>query len=320
MPRLSTLLVSVLVVGFMASSAAAQEPSDLQKAREHYAAAEQAMKSGDHALAAGEYGKAYEITRDPVLFYKIASAHYEARNCADAVTYFTRYLAEGKPDEKFRAVTQERIDACTARAEQGSGDAAATAGTGDRPAGSAGQESSAASEGVADTSAGPSGDDSGNESANESGGESSGAATAGLPGGDARPPSFADQEVTWQSKAAWVSVGLAATFVTAGAVLGLSASSREEDLRNLIEFRYADGKPAIYAGNPRARYEDYIDEGERLAGYSRLALGAAGLAAVSATVFFILDARSGKEAAETSAQIAPLATPDALGMSAGWRF
>jgi hypothetical protein len=125
------------------------------------------------------------------------------------------------------------------------------------------------------------------------------------------------------SKAAWVSVGLAATFVTAGAVLGLSASSREEDLRNLIEFRYPNGEPAIYAGTSRERYDDYIDEGERLARYSKVALVAAGLAAASAAAFFVLDARAGQDpdaGADTRAGIRPVATPDSLGMAASWRF
>jgi hypothetical protein len=315
MPRLSKALVCAFVLGFMAGPAVAQEQSDLQKAKEHYTRAEQAMKSGDHALAAEEYGRAYELTKDPVLFYKIASAHYEARNCEAAVAYYSRYLTEGKPDDRFRALTQERIEVCKARNDAAAGDK-----------GEEGQAKAAGAASAAGDASGEPGRESDSESDAQSG---SGAdqpdpsvATPGLPGaGGDRPPSFADQEVSMYSKAAWVSVGLAATFVTAGAVLGLSASSREEDVRNLIEFRYPNGEPAIYAGTSRERYEDYIDEGERLATYSKIVFVAAGLAAASATAFFILDARAGKDQdTETGAGILPVATPDGLGMAASWRF
>ena len=52
---------------------------------------------GDHApamavegavLAAREFGVAYAITKDPVLFYKIAEAHDKSGNCEAAVIYY----------------------------------------------------------------------------------------------------------------------------------------------------------------------------------------------------------------------------------------
>jgi hypothetical protein len=310
MPRSYKALVCAFVLGFMAGPAVAQQQGDLQTAKEHYARAEQAMKSGDHALAADQYGMAYDITRDPVLFYKIASAHYEARNCEAAIAYYNRYLDEGKPDERFRALTQERIETCKTTGGPGPGDGGAGGAGEDRGQDASGDVSSGAPDGQPGSDA-----DQPDPSADAPG-------LLGLPGaGGDRPPSFADQEVSAYSKTAWVSVGFAATFITAGAVLGLSASSREEDLKNLIEFRYPNGEPAIYAGTSRERYEDYIDEGERLARYSRIAFVAAGLAAASATAFFILDARASKEAdAGMGAGIRPVATPDGLGMAASWRF
>src|SRR5690606_40402387 len=57
--------------------------------------------------------------------------YYEGKNCADAITYYQRYLAEGKPDDRFRALTEERIDDCKAGRGQGAGNAGNASNTGD---------------------------------------------------------------------------------------------------------------------------------------------------------------------------------------------
>jgi hypothetical protein len=112
--------------------------------------------------------------------------------------------------------------------------------------------------------------------------------------------------------------------LTTGAVLGLSASSREEDLENLIGFRNASGDPARFEGNTQSRYEDLIAEGEDYSTFATVAFIGAGVAAVVATGFFVLDARSGGDANETGASsrsLIPVVTSDGgLGLAAGWEF
>lgn len=273
------------------------------------------MKSGDHALAASEYGIAYEHTRDASLLLKIATAHDKAGNCEAARTFYGRYVHEGNPDGELKALAEERMQACEAALQaQGAGTEASTHTTGamsrttDPASGSSAQPERRATA--------PTGESAGAEAATD---------PEAIPGfisqDQDRPPSFADEPVSWQRNAAWLSVGVTVSLATAGAVLALSASSREEDIQNLIDFRYPDGQPAAYEGNTRARYEELIDEGKSLATYSKIAFGAAGVAAATAAAFFVLDARATAESrTSASARLAPMATPRGLGMTAAWSF
>jgi hypothetical protein len=95
------------------TSVAAADDADLAKAADRYKAAEQAMTDGRYADAARDYGAAYDISKDPVLFFKIGSANEKAGKCDVAVIYFRRYLDDAHPGEQFAKLTQERIDACT---------------------------------------------------------------------------------------------------------------------------------------------------------------------------------------------------------------
>ena len=70
--------------------------------------------------AAREYGAAYEVSKDPVLFFKIGSALDKADKCAVAITYYRRYLREAKPSANFQKLTTERIATCEGRLRPGS--------------------------------------------------------------------------------------------------------------------------------------------------------------------------------------------------------
>ena len=133
------------------------------------------------------------------------------------------------------------------------------------------------------------------------------------------PPSLEDEEPSWQRTAAWSSVGIAVALATTGAVLGLSAASREEDVDNLIEFRDAEGQPAIYTGATRERYNDLISEGDRLESLAVVAFAASGVAAASAALFFFLDARADRDG-EAGTAVRPTAGPGGVGLSWGGRF
>lgn len=85
---------------------------DLAHAAELYKAAEAEVAADKFDDAIRDYAAAYEITKDPVLFYKIGHANQRAGNCEVALVYFGRYLREGKPEKRFAELTERRITAC----------------------------------------------------------------------------------------------------------------------------------------------------------------------------------------------------------------
>lgn len=282
------LALAIAGAGAGVVPARAQAP-DYDAAKQHYQAAEAAMNKGEFATAAREYGIAYDITRDAVLFFKIGSAFKRAGDCKSAVVYFKRYLAEASPDPAFRAKATDEIAGC-------GDDPAATTPPTVEPATPPAQEPVDAS---GDPAVAPA------------------TSLTGAPLG-MTPPSYYEQRSSWQRTAAWTSVGLSLAFVTAGGVLGLSATSRQEDVENLTEFRDPQGDPARFQGTTRERYEDLVEEGEDLEKLSIIAFSAAGATAALAIVFFIVDATSDGRADEVT--VTPTAGPEGLGLAAGWRF
>jgi hypothetical protein len=258
---------------------------DFAAAKQHYQAAEDAVAKGDHATAAREYGIAYDITKDPVLFFKIGQSYDRAGDCASANAYYGRYLKEGNPSEDFKIKTEEAMKVC-------------------------GQAKPPPPEGTSTGGRKP-------ETGNRKPETAPPATDREAVGAVAAPKSLDDEEPSWQRTAAWSSVGIAIALVTTGAVLGLSAASREEDVDNLIEFRDAEGQPATYTGATRERYNDLISEGDRLESLAVVAFAASGVAAASAALFFVLDARASRRD-ETA--LRPTAGPAGVGLSWGGRF
>src|SRR5690348_6480580 len=99
-----------VVLGVLARWAAADP--DYARAAELYKLANQEMADGRYVEAARDYGAAYDITKDPILFFKIGSANEKAGRCDLALIYYGRYVKEAKPDPKYQQVVQERITAC----------------------------------------------------------------------------------------------------------------------------------------------------------------------------------------------------------------
>lgn len=319
----SIALVAALsgVVGLgIGARAAAQTPPagdarpDIEKAREHYKKATEALAIKDYAIAAREFGLAYQITKDPVLFFKIALAHDKAGDCEAALIYYGRYLREGNPSEADRADTEKRVDECKRKLGQTDGGGAA-AGGGDAAAGGG-----AAAAGGGDAAAGG-GAAAGGDAADVMAPDFDDAPPTPAP--EDRPPTFVDGGTSWQRTAAWVSVGVAVAAATTGAVLGLSASSREEDIETLIDFRDpVDGRPRAFDGEVRRQYEDFVDEGENLERWAKIAWIGAGVSAATAVVFFLVDpgTEAGAERAPAAAAVTPVVTGDSVGFTAGWVF
>jgi hypothetical protein len=151
----------------------------------------------------------------------------------------------------------------------------------------------------------------------------------GLPYGykdNAGGESSTGQSASGMRIAGWVSLGLAAAFGASGTVFALTANAREDDISELIDFRTSEGQPSRYEGALQDEYDDKVDEGDRYALLSKVAFGAAGVAAAATLVFFVIDGMSDDDGSEAedaagTATIAPTVTPNGgVGISAGWRF
>ena len=114
---------------------------------------------------------------------------------------------------------------------------------------------------------------------------------------------------------AWLFVGGSLAAVTIGAVLAYSASSAEQDIKDL--YVSPSGIPATYDAKLAQRYQDLLDEGHRYQYLSWGAFGIAGACAVGATVLFVRASHSPEPERVT---VQPLASPRDVGVSATIRF
>src|SRR5262245_17317627 len=103
-------LAAGLVSVAMITAPFAQTPAepDVARATELYNAATQAMTEARYDDAARDFAAAFELTRDPVLHFKLGSAYEKAGKCDLALTHYGRYLAEAAPEPALVALTQER--------------------------------------------------------------------------------------------------------------------------------------------------------------------------------------------------------------------
>ena len=308
----SGTLLAMALAAAGAGSAAAQP--DLTTATAHYQAAEDAMARGAWADAAREYDAAYQLGKDPILLFKLGTAHARAGACDAARAAFDRYLAEGNPTPEYRAQAEDRGATCAApvapAAGAGAGGAtpagtAATTGTPTPAAGTGGGPMPGAY-GTRPGAAGGARDD-----------------ADVLPSLGAGGPSFTDTQSTWKRSAGWIAVGTTIGLVAVGTVLALSAEGSEEDLGALIDFR----NPQDGSDRPLRwdeiddQYVELVDEGERFDRMATYTFAIAGATAAAAVTFFVLDAVTGSpERAELTTTIAPRVGRDGASVDVGWRF
>jgi hypothetical protein len=293
------LLAAVAVVAALAGSAAAQQP-DYQAAAVHYKAAETAMAKGDFANAALEYGIAFDITKDPILYFKIGQANERAGKCPVALTYYNRYLKEGNPSEEYQRVTRERIEAC--------GKPSGTVGdppVGDPP--------------VGDPPVGdpPVGDPPVGDGRLDPDGNLDGPDGGGLGAGDGGP-SFTDEPGSWKRTGAWIATGLTIGLAAAGVVLAMSAEGAEQDMKALIDFRNA-GRPVRF-DEVSGQYQSLEDDGKRFDTLATVAFASAGATAAIAVTLFIVGRRRGGDRPPPVARLRPAIDRHGGGVVVGWEF
>ena len=110
---------------------------------------------------------------------------------------------------------------------------------------------------------------------------------------------------------AWLFVGGALAFVTAGAVLAYSTASAEQDLKDL--YISNNGMPPRFDDKTRERYDDIQAEGRRYEILSWTSFGIAAGCAVGATIFFL-------RAQSDDVEVTPVVSPKQTGVTATIRF
>jgi hypothetical protein len=264
-----------------AARVAAQPSPDMERAKTLYSQANAEMSGGKFAEAARDYASAYDITKDPVLFFKIGSANEKAGRCDLAVVYFTRFLKEASPKAEHAALARERIIACNGVPP----DAKSPAKTPEpRPT-------------TPDARA----------------------PTQAIPASPVAPPTSPAPAIGQTTVAAhpshtgaWLMVGGSIAFATAGAVLAYSARSSEQDLRDL--YAGVGGNPVVYDAATARRYQDLLDQGHRYEHLSWAGFGVAGACAVGAAILFL---RGGED---ERVSFAPIVSPHESGLTARLRF
>ena len=277
------VLAGVLAGALVGTAAIAQTPQhpDVDRAKELYTVARKALDEGRTTDAIRDFGAAYEITKDPALFYWIGSANEKSGKCDVALIYYGRYLKEAKPSEPLLSTVRQRITGCG-----GNPDAPVTQPVG---SGSATEPTVPAGSGSAVVTPEP------QPQPDPIG---SGSAPAALPARNQGP---------------WILVGGSIAMLTIGVVLAYSANASENDISDL--YVGLEGNPPVFDNRTKKRYDDLIAEGER---YEKLSWAsfalAAGLAGGAAVWFYL-----GRDR-EERAVVTPTVRSDGAGVSATVRW
>lgn len=112
---------------------------------------------------------------------------------------------------------------------------------------------------------------------------------------------------------AWGGVALTVAVLTGGAILGLGAQNRADELVRRTSV-FVGGKPPIYTQSEREAYESLKSEGSAYNIAAIACYSVAGAAAIASTALFIADYRKGR--APRAPQVA--LSPSSLSLT--WQF
>src|SRR5512147_2375199 len=95
------------------------EPAKHEQAQadRYFKSGVQLFKEGKFSEALAEFTRAYEIAPQPLVLYNIAGCHRELSHYSEAVTYYRRFLDDGKGKVKPArlAAAQAELDGILAR-------------------------------------------------------------------------------------------------------------------------------------------------------------------------------------------------------------
>lgn len=320
-PSLFCFLWVLLGLGAVSAVPRDARAQDYDAAGRHFAAGQSRFAAKQFHTSALEFQAAYEITKDSVLLYNIGEAWQKAGEAQKAVASYRVYLKErpttqdrpelerriAQIESKRLKVVDESIPGDKAEAEHYDVKATETP-TPVAPATVVPAPAPAVVPAVvAPVEPAP--------------------APATVTPPPAPPPApvglLDDRPSTRLRTAAWCSVAATIALVTTGAILGLAAQSRGDEISRRLSFVDSSGQPRAFDANARSDFESLRDEGKL---YNGLAIGfytAAGAMAVATTTLFLVDWRRRRKAAETTAQsvrFAPAVSPSSAGLVVGGSF
>lgn len=267
---------------------------DYAAAGQHFDAAQEAFQKADYRRAAAEYQAAYQITKDSALLMSIGESWQRAGEATRALEAYRAYL-KAQPDASDRAEIEKRVAALEA-AQAAAQTATQAPSTGVVPAPGTPAATTEPPPAVPPPGTPP-------------------AAAAVVPppavdpptsGGSppvVTPPSTQTEAPTSANPpspvkptepfgrlraAGWISVASAVALGTAGAIVGLGAQNRADELRRRTTLVIAE-QPPVYDANQREAYEALMSEGRSYNAASIALFSVAGVTAVASAAFFIAD-------------------------------
>jgi outer membrane biosynthesis protein TonB len=331
--RIASFVVAALLC---AVSAQAQ---DFEAAAKHFGAAQAAFGQQHFHSSAAEFQLAYEITKDPVLLYNIGEAWQKAGEGKKAVASYKAYL-KAQPTAQDRADVQKRIHSIEAKkfkiADQSApGDGPQLAQTTppppaptppppkettltpdfDAPVASPQPAPVEKLAPPAETAPPPAAAPAETPPA---------PAAAPAPAVAEKPPGpsggiLEDQPVSRMRVAAWIGVAATVAVLTAGAIFGLSAQARADEISRRETFVDANGQPNTFDAAAQKDYNDLKHDGHL---YNDLSIGffsAAGALAVTTVVLFVVDWKR-PSAPKRAWRIEPTVGKDRAAVNLGWSF
>jgi hypothetical protein len=306
---------------------------DYEAAGKHFAAAQEAFTKGNYNRAADEFESAYTITKDPVLLYNIGEAYEKAGNGRAAVRNYRKYVAE-QPQATDRAEVERRIGALEKKykleppaptpitpppAPQLPGKTTEKPGPAVKtpekapPAPVAPPPEPvkpAAKEGLLQLGDTPPPD------------PEKAPPPAAAPEKEPAPAAggLLDEDKPSTTKVvAWIGVATTVALLTAGAIFGLAAQSRSDEISRREKMVGSDNLPLRFDMMTEQQFKDLRSEGQTYDAVGITLLTGAGVVAVVSGVLFFVD-HSSKSHAETHVRLTPSLGPKQAGLAARWEF
>lgn len=308
------------------------QAQDYAAAGQHFDAAQEAFQQGDFKRAAKEYQAAYAITKDPALLFSIGESFQRAAEPQRALEAYRAYLRE-QPSASDRPEVEKRIRALeeSLAPAPNPGGVAATPGS----PGQAGTPPSPGQTGTPSPGAAPTGAPTADAgAANQTGGTPAGSTNPPEAKTEAKPEAKTETKTDTASPpvvlppgekptavrtAAWVGTAAAVALGTAGAIVGLGAQNRADELRRRTTLLVGN-VPPLYDANQADAYTTLMSEGQSYNTASIALLTAAGVAGVVSAVLFIVDfrqlAKRSQAAAKPSLALFPSRLPERTSGSA----
>jgi hypothetical protein len=314
-------LVLALLLLAIAPTAHAQ---DFDAAGKHFGAAQEAFGKQHFKVAAGEFEAAYAITKDPVLLYNIGESWEKAGDGKKAASSYRAYL-KAQPNASDKAEVQKRLKAIEAKnyklaSQSAAGDEPEVAQATPAPAPAPAPEAAPAPAPAPAETTTMAPDFSKPAPAPAE----AAPAPAPAPAPEkAAPPAgvLEEQPASKMRVAAWIGVAATVAVLTTGAILGLAAQARADEINRRYNFVDANGQPKMFDMQEQSDLANLTSDGNL---YNGLAIGffcGAGALAIATTVLFVLDNRNQKQRAHAKLpSVAPTFSKNAGGVAASWSF